>query len=40
MIPVFLPGKSHEMRSLGGYSPWGQKESDTTERTHMLLVRL
>ena len=31
--PVFLPGKSHEQRSLAGYSPWGSKESDTIERT-------
>ena len=30
--PVFLPGKSHGWRSLVGYSPWGRKESDTTER--------
>ena len=30
--PVFLPGKSHEQRSLVGYSPWGHKESDMTER--------
>jgi len=29
--PVFLPGKSHGWRSLAGYSPWGCKESDTTE---------
>ena len=29
--PVFLPGKSHEQRSLAGYSPWVHKESDTTE---------
>ena len=29
--PVFLPGKFHEQRSLVGYSPWGHKESDTTE---------
>ena len=27
--PVLLPGKSHEQRSLVGYSPWGHKESDT-----------
>ena len=33
--PVFLPGKSHGQRSLGGYSPWGHKESDTTEQAHM-----
>ena len=31
--PVFLPGKSHEQRSLVGYSPRGCKESDTTEHT-------
>ena len=30
--PVFLPGESHGQRSLVGYSPWGSKESDTTER--------
>ena len=30
--PVFLPGKFHGQRSLAGYSPWGYKESDTTER--------
>ena len=32
--PVFLPGKSHEWRSLVGYSPWGRKESDMTELLH------
>ena len=35
--PVFLPGKSHGWRSLAGYSPWGCKESDTTERLQCLL---
>ena len=29
-----LPGKSHGWRSLVGYSPWGRKELDTTERLH------
>ena len=29
---VFLPGESHGQRSLVGYSPWGRKESDTTEQ--------
>ena len=24
--------KSHGQRSLAGYSPWGRRESDTTER--------
>ena len=28
---VFLPGESHGQRSLVGSSPWGHKESDTTE---------
>ena len=32
--PVLLPGKSHGQRSLVGCSPWGHKESDTTERLH------
>jgi len=32
--PVLLPGKSHGQRSLLGYSPWGHKESDTTEWLH------
>ena len=30
--PVFLPGESPGQRSLAGYSPWGHKESDTTEQ--------
>ena len=30
--PGFLPGESHEQRSLVDYAPWGQKESDTTEQ--------
>ena len=29
---VFLPEESHGQRSLGGYSPWGCKESDMTQR--------
>ena len=28
--PVFLPGKSHEQRSMAGYSPCNHKESDMT----------
>ena len=31
--PVFLPGESQGQGSLLGYSPWGHKESDTTEVT-------
>ena len=33
--PVFLPGECHGQTNLAGYSPWGCKESDMTERlTH------
>ena len=33
--PVFLPGEFHGQWSLVGYSPWGLRESDMTERlTH------
>ena len=31
--PAFLPGESHGQRSLGGYSPWGLQESDTSKVT-------
>ena len=34
--PVLLLGRSHGQRSLEGYSPWGHKESDTTEQLHSL----
>ena len=29
---IFLLGKSHGQRSLAGYSSWGHKVSDMTER--------
>ena len=35
--PYYLPGKFHGQRSLVGYSPWGRKESDKTERLHFHL---
>ena len=31
---ILLPGESQGGRSLVGYSTWGRKESDTTERLH------
>ena len=31
-ILVSSPGKFHGQRSLAGCSPWGHKESDTTEQ--------
>jgi len=33
----FLPRESHGQRSLAGYSPWGCKESDTTEQLTLSL---
>ena len=35
--PVLLPGESHG-RSVVGYSPWGCKESDTTEWPHFTFT--
>ena len=32
--PVCMPGKSDGPRSLVGYSPWGCKETVTTEQLH------
>ena len=37
LAPVFLPGESHEQRSLAGCSPRGCKESDMTECTQYTL---
>ena len=37
--PVFLPGESHGVRSLVGYSPEGHKELnmiEATEHTHRI----
>ena len=40
---VFLPGESQGQRSLESYSPWGHKESDTTEQlsvhTHTCILK-
>ena len=35
--PALLPGEFHGQRSLAGYSPWGRKESDTTEQLALSL---
>ena len=38
---VFLPGEFHRQRSLVGYSPWGCKELDMTDKltqTHTKLL--
>ena len=34
--PVFLTGESHGQRSLASYSPWGCKESDTSDVAHII----
>ena len=34
LAPGFLPGKLQGQRSLVGSSPWGRKESDTSEHAH------
>ena len=31
LTPVFLPRKPHGWRSLADYSPWGCRESDTSD---------
>ena len=36
-IPGFWPGEFHGQRSLAGYSPWGCKESDTTESVTLAI---
>ena len=35
--PLFLPEEFHGQRSLVGYSPWGCKQSDMTERLTLSL---
>ena len=37
--PLRIPAwGSHVQRRLAGYSPWGHKESDTTEHAHVSIV--
>ena len=38
--PVFLPRRFHGQRNLADYSPWGHKESDTTERLFVVLSQV
>ena len=37
---LYYSGKSHGQRSLAGYSPWGCKETDMTERLTLSLSPL
>ena len=36
---ILLPGKFHGQRRLVVYSPWGRKESDTTEQLHFHFTK-
>ena len=36
--PVFLPGESYGQRNVGGYSPWGHKESQVSHMTDRLNI--
>ena len=38
--PGLLPGESHGQRNLAGYSPWGRRESDTTEGLTLSLMKM
>jgi len=38
--PVFLPGESHGQRCLVVYSPWGNKELETTEQLSTARISL
>ena len=37
LTPVVLPGEFHGQRCPAGYSPWGCKQLDTTERLSLYL---
>ena len=37
-FPFFLPGKLYGQRNLAGYSPYGHKELDTKEHTHVYVL--
>ena len=37
--PAFLPGEFLGWSSLVGYSPWGHKESDKTERSTVIILQ-
>ena len=39
-LQYFLPGKYHGQRNLGGYSPWGCQELDTTGATKHERARM
>ena len=40
LTPVFSTGESHGQRTTVGYSPWGPTESDTTEVTEYVCMKL
>ena len=38
--PLFFPGQSHGQMSLVGYSPWGHKNSNTTQRLNKNVLNI
>ena len=38
--PEFVPGESHEQRSLVGCTPWGHKELDTAKAIETVLTHI
>ena len=39
-FPVFFPTEFHGQRRPAGYSPWGCRESDTTEQLTLSFQRM
>ena len=39
-LQYFLPEESHGQRSLADYSPWGHKESDTSEHAGSIYTSI
>ena len=35
---ILLPGELHEQRSMVGYSPWGHKELDMSEKKTNIIL--
>ena len=40
LTPIYLLRNFHRQKSLAGYSPWGHKESDTTEQLTLSLSKV
>ena len=40
LLQYFSLENPHGQKSLAGYSPWGHKDSDTTERLSTQLIKM